>query len=416
MRIPAVALVFVSLARAAGAADFPEASQMPSRAEMPDPLVSDDGSKVTTKDAWFARRRPELKAQFEHYMYGKAPETPFKVSAQVEREDAQALGGKATLKEITLTIGFRGVPPIHLLLITPNDRARPAPVFLGPNFFGNHMVVADPKVALPTGWVPPRSPGEKNNRATEAGRGVQIETWAADTVTARGYALATFYCGDVAPDHPGHEDGVFPHYPGYDWGAVAAWAWGLSRAVDYLVTDKEIDRTRIAVVGHSRLGKAAMLAGAFDDRFQVVIAHQAGCGGTAPSRGLVGESVTQINNRFPHWFNAAFKTFNGRTDRLPFDQNGLVALAAPRAVLFTNASDDVWANPAGQFQVLKAAEPIYLLLNAGGLAAHKPPATGTLAAGTLGYAVRPGKHSMTRDDWAFFLDFADKHLGRPAGQ
>ena len=412
MRIPAVALALAlaSLACAALAADFPEASRLPSLPEMPNPLVLADGSKVTTKEAWFAVRRPELKAQFEHYMYGKAPDAPLKVSATLDREDKQALGGKATLKEITLTLGFRGAPPIHLLLVTPNGRKGPAPVFLGPNFYGNHAVLADSKVALPTGWVPTRSPGEKNNKATEAGRGAQIDAWAADTVTARGYALATFYCGDVAPDHPGHEDGVHPHYPGYDWGTVAAWAWGLSRAADYLVTNPDIDRERIAVVGHSRLGKAAILAGAFDDRFKVVIPHQAGCGGTAPSRGKVGESVQQINERFPHWFNAAFKTFNDGTDRLPFDQNALVALVAPRAVLFSNARGDAWANPQGQFQVLKAAEPVYSLLNAGGLAADTMPETGKLVASTLGYVIRPGKHSMTREDWVFFLDFADKHL------
>src|SRR5262249_9170852 len=178
------------------------------------------------------------------------------------------------------------------------------------------------------------------------------------------------------------------------------------------VREGDVERGRIAVVGHSRLGKAALVAGAFDERFRVVIPHQAGCGGSAPSRGTVGESVKQINDRFPHWFNAAFKQFNDRPDRLPFDQNALVALVAPRAVLFTNATEDTWANPEGQFQVLKAAAPVYALLGAGGLAADAMPETGKLVASTLGYAIRPGKHSMTREDWSFFLDFADAHLGR----
>jgi hypothetical protein len=235
-------------------------------------------------------------------------------------------------------------------------------------------------------------------------------------VIGRGYALATFYSGDVAPDHPGHKDGLHPYYPGYDWGTVAAWAWGLSRAADYLVTVPEVDAGRLAVVGHSRMGKAAILAGALDDRFQVVIPHQAGCGGTAPSRGKVGESVKQINDRFPHWFNAVFKTFSDRPERLPFDQNALAALVAPRALLFTNATEDTWANPEGQFRVLQAAEPVYRFLGAGGLASSTMPETGKLAAGKLGYAIRPGKHSMTREDWAFFLDYADKHLARAPGR
>jgi hypothetical protein len=410
-----VALLACVAARADEPA-FPDVAKLPSQPEMPNPLVMLDGTPVKTRSEWFARRRPELKALFEHYTYGKAPAAPEKVSARLDRENKTFLDGKATLKEITLSYGPSGTPPIHLLLIVPNEGRRPAPVFLGLNFYGNHAAVDDPHVAIPTGWVPSRSPGEKDNKATEGGRGAQADTWAADAVVARGYALATFYCGDVAPDHPGHEDGVHPLYPGFDWGTVAAWAWGLSRAADYLVTDPDIDRTRMAVVGHSRLGKAALLAGAFDDRFKVVIPHQAGCGGSAPSRGKVGESVKQINDRFPHWFNAAFKTFNDRPDRLPFDQNGLVALVAPRTVLFTNAHDDTWANPEGQFQVLKAAEPAYTLLGAGGLAADKMPETGKLVDSPLGYAIRDGKHSMTRADWAFFLDFADTQMGRTAGR
>ncbi|MFO0950048.1 MAG: acetylxylan esterase [Isosphaeraceae bacterium] len=400
---------------AAAPADFPTAEQLPSQPSLPDPLVLQNGSKVANRRDWVEKRRPELKALFDHYMYGAAPDAPPVLRSKVVREDDRFLDGKATLKEVTLTYAPEGTPPIHLLLIVPNDRPGRAPAFVGLNFYGNHTVTADPKVAIPTGWVPAKSPGSENNRATEKGRGAQVDTWAADTVIARGYALATFYCGDVAPDHPGHEDGVHPHFPGRDWGTVRAWAWGLSRAADYLTTLPEIDPTRLAVVGHSRLGKAALVAGAYDDRFAVVIPHQAGCGGSAPSRGTVGESVTKINTSFPHWFNATFKTFNDRPDRLPMDQHELVALVAPRAVLFSNAQDDTWANPEGQFQVLKAAEPVYKLLNAGS-AAERMPETSKLYPGTLGYVIRPGKHSMTREDWGYFLEFADAHLGPKRGR
>lgn len=407
-----VAALAVIAASPAAAPEFPDFAQLPSRPEMPDPLVMLDGTKVTTRATWFGKRRPELKALFEHYMYGKAPAAPTKVTATVDREDRKALGGKATLREVGLAFGPPGTPRIHLLLIVPNDRKGPAPVFLGANFHGNQTVVDDPAVALPTAR---EAAGSRVQRAADAGRGAQADVWSAGTVINRGYALATFHCGDVAPDHPGHDDGVHPHYPGADWGTVAAWAWGLSRAADYLATAPEVDRTRLAVLGHSRLGKAALLAGAFDDRFAVVIAHQAGCGGSAPSRGTVGESVRKINTVFPHWFNAAFKQFNDHPDRLPFDQNGLAAMVAPRPLLFTNAVEDAWANPEGQFQVLKAAEPVYTLLGAGGLDSPRMPATGTLSNGALGYAIRPGKHSMRPDDWAFFLDFADKHLPGKTG-
>ncbi len=409
---PAASIVafVVTLAVPAPAAEYPAVEALPSRPTMPDPLVMFDGSPVSTRADWFGKRRPELKRLFEHYMYGEAPAAPGEVEAALDRVDKKALGGKATLKEITLAFGRREVPKIHLLLLVPNDRKAPAPVFLGLSFAPNFTVLDDPEVAAPTDLEkaaalkkPPR-------------RGSQTDIWNAEGVIDRGYALAVFYCGDVAPDHPGRNDGVFPLYPGKDWGAIAAWAWGLSRAADYLVTDADLDRTRLAVVGHSRMGKAALLAGAFDDRFALVFSHQAGCGGSAPSRGTVGESVKRINTAFPHWFNAAFKQFNDQPDRLPFDQNCLVAMAAPRPVLFTSALDDTWSNPEGQFQVLKAAEPVYKLLGAGALEATQLPETGKLIDSTLGYAIRTGKHSMTRDDWAFFLDFADTQFGRKAAK
>jgi hypothetical protein len=401
--------VFVVLT---SAADFPDVSKLPARPELPDPLVMFDAAAVVSKEQWLTKRRPELKALFEHYMYGSAPSAPTKVTAAVERLDMDYLGGKAVKKELAISFGPPDAPKIHLLLVVPKARRGTAPVFLGLNFHGNHTVANDPTIALPAVWVP-RGPGSKDDRATEAGRGMQADAWQVGSVIDRGYALATFYSGDVAPDHPGHQDGVHPHYPGCDWGTVAAWAWGLSRAADYLQTDPDIDRTKMIVVGHSRMGKAALLAGAFDERFAMVIPLQAGCGGSAPSRGTVGESVKRINTSFPHWFNGAFKEFNDRPDRLPFDQNALVALVAPRPVLFSNATEDSWANPEGQFQVLKAAEPVYRLLGAGGLESAEMPETGKLAAGTLGYVIRPGKHSMTAVDWTFFLAFADKHLGRP---
>ncbi len=401
-------VIVLSVAMPCIAENFPAFADLPSRPEMPDPLVMLDGSIITNKADWFSKRRPELKGLFEHYMYGKAPAAPEKLNATIDREDKNALGGKATLKEIRLVYGPPETPNIHLILLVPNAVKKPVPVFLGLGFAPIFTVIDDPKIAEPVGKEPTAASKKVMWRGSQAG------IWNAEAILDRGYALAVFYSGDVAPDRPGRTDGVFPSYPGFDWGVIAAWAWGLSRAADYLVTDPEIDRTRIAVVGHSRNGKAALLAGAFDDRFALVFSHQAGCGGSAPSRGTVGESVKRINTVFPHWFNDEFKRFNEHTDKLPIDQNCLVAMVAPRPVLFTCAVDDTWSNPDGQFQVLKAAEPIYKLLNAGGLDTSQVPETGKLVDSTLGYAIRPGKHSMNRLDWTFFLDFADKQFGRSA--
>jgi hypothetical protein len=402
------------------AADFPKVADLPANPNLPDPLIRMNGRRVMSKEEWFQERRPELKQLFQHYMYGHVDHELVKLVAAVQREDKHYFGGKATKKEVTIFLrGKLDKPQIHLLLVIPNRRQGPAPVFVGMNFCGNHTLVNDPSIPLPSSWMYPHCPGCENHHATDAGRGGQIDVWALEQSIDHGYAVATFYNGDISPDRPDDPDALqrllwtkrsqYRAGP-YDWATIMCWAWGVSRAVDYLVTDKDIDKDRIAVVGHSRLGKTALLAAAFDERIALAIPLQAGCGGTAPSRGKIGESVKQINKGFPHWFNATFKEFNDHPEKLPFDQNSLVALAAPRPVLFANATEDTWANPEGQFEVLKAADPVYRFLGVAGLAVDKMPETGKLVESRLGYYIRPGKHSMTREDWKVFIQFADKHF------
>jgi hypothetical protein len=407
-------------------ADFPPPEKLPAHPGLPDPLVMLDGTRITTAADWRAKRRPELKALFQHYMYGTIPPPLVKVTAKVEYEDTKALGGKATLREVALTVGPPGAPKVRVLLVVPNKRSGPVPAFVGMNFCGNHALVDDPQVRVPTAWMYPGQPGVVANKATAAGRGKQKDVWALEQSIDRGYAVATFYNGDIDPDRKDERGGIRPFLPKGDTATIAAWAWGISRVVDYLVTLAEIDAKKIAVVGHSRLGKTALLAAAFDERIALAIPHQAGCGGTAPSRTSdpKAESVKRINTAFPHWFNAEFKKFNDQTERLPFDQNCLVALVAPRPVLFSNAAKDLWANPEGQFVVLKAANPVYRLLGAGGLElvpasaleAKPKPFSEVLSAGTLGYYIRPGAHSMTKGDWKVFLDYADRHLKKKAAR
>jgi len=406
------------------AADWPAPDKLPVRDAMPDPLVFLSGEKVTTREQW-AKRRDELKALFQHYMYGTFPQA-VPTTAKVLHTNDRYLDGKATLREVELSFGPPACPKVRLLVVVPNDRKGPVPCFVGPNFGGNHALVTDPKVMVPPGWMYPNRVGVKDNKATEDGRGKEVDSWAIDQTVARGYGVATFYAGDAAPDKADlWKDGIRPHFlaPGVekpgpsDWATITAWAYAVSRAVDYLSGEKDIDGKRLIAVGHSRLGKTVLLAAAFDDRIAMAIPNQAGCGGTAPSRGTAGEAgkyetVARINTSFPHWFNDTFKQFNDDPRRLPFDQNGLVALCAPRPVLFTNATEDLWANPAGQFEVLKAADGVYRLLGVEGLEAKAMPEVDKLVSSRLGYYIRPGKHAMTRGDWKVYLDFADKQLAK----
>ena len=394
------------------AADFPAPDQLPAKPGLPDPTVAFDGAKITSNADWEAKRRPELKKLFEHYMYGRFPAAQ-PISAKVLFEDAKALDGKGTLREVEITCG--GEIKIHLLIAMPNGKT-PAACFVGPNFGGNHLILPDERIHLPTAWVPGNGPGVKNNHATDAGRGKQPTVWPLAEVIGRGYAVATFYCGDVQPDRPAVAEGfrkTLTKTDAAETATIASWAWGISRAVDYLLTDKSIDGKRIAVVGHSRLGKTALLAGAFDERIAVVIPHQAGCGGTGPSRhaDAKAESVARINKSFPHWFCDNFKAFGNDPPKLPFDQNCLVALCAPRPVLFCNAANDLWANPSGQFEVLKAANPAYKLFGHEGITATKAPSPGDpLIDSRLGYWIRPGAHSMTQDDWKTWMAYCDTWL------
>jgi hypothetical protein len=400
-------------------ADFPPVNDLPARPELPDPLVCLDGKKIDTKQDWLAKRKPELKQLFQHYMYGTFPEKPADLAFKVERIDPMALGGKATLKEVTISFGPPETPRIHLLVVVPNKRTGPVPVIFGLNFTGNHSVLADPKIALPKTWVASNKVGVKNNRATDEGRGTAIGTWSIEQTIDAGYAVATAYYGDIDPDRADLREGIQPHLakPGTtpgpsDWGTIAAWAWGMSRCIDYLVTDSAIDASQIVAFGHSRLGKTTLLCAAFDERVAVAIPHQSGCGGAGPSRArsTKAESVEKITKQFPHWFDGHFKEFGTQVDKLPFDQNCLIALVAPRPVLLSNAMEDQWANPDGQFAMLKSADSVYKLFGSVGLAVQARPAVGTLVDSPLGYFIRDGKHSTTPEDWRIFVRYADAQL------
>jgi hypothetical protein len=381
---------------------------------LPDPLISADGSTVTA--ATWAQRRAEILRLFEDQVYGKAPAAHPKQTHKVISSDPSALGGIATRKIVHIRPGGKDGPVLKMLMYLPNDRQGPVPAFFGLNFEGNQATTKDPAVPMATVWL--RNNAKKgivDNRATEASRGYTKGRWPYAESVKRGYALATICCADIDPDFDdGFENGVhglFGKKPGPgDWGAIAGWAWGLSRGLDYLESDTDVNAKQVTVVGHSRLGKTALWAGATDPRFAIVISNNSGCGGAALSRRCFGETLAVINTRFPHWFCDNFQRYNENEVELPVDQHMLVALCAPRPVFIASAEGDTWADPRGEYLSAKHASPVYELLGLPGLPDGDFPAVNTSLIGTLAYHMRSGKHDITHEDWQRYFDFADLHL------
>jgi dienelactone hydrolase len=385
---------------------------------LPDPLTMNDGSQVTTAQQW-RKRRAELLRLFAENVYGRTPTTKPRLRFEEKLRDANALGGLATRREIAIHLTAKSDgPKLHLMLYVPHQRTGRVPAFLAMNYGGNHAVHPDPKITLSTAWMREnKANGIVNHRATEQSRGTEARRWPLEMIVKRGYAIATFYYGDLFPDHnDGRKDSILPHLTkdpkNEDANAISAWAWGLSRALDYLERDKDIDAKRVAVMGHSRHGKAALWAGAQDERFAIVISNNSGESGAALARRNFGETVARINTSFPHWFNAKYKTYNDRVHELPIDQHEIIALIAPRPVYVASAVEDQWADPRGEFLSALAASPVYKLLGKDGLNATEMPGLHQPVMSTIGYHVRAGGHDITNYDWEQWLSFADCHWPR----
>ncbi len=423
--VSALALAAVSLVWTCASAQGTnyDESRVP-KFTLPDPLVASDGQPVGDAQAWFAKRRPKVLELFREHVYGRSPGRPCGMKFETLSVDGQALDGAAMRKEVRVLFnGSEGGPSMDILLYVPRNAKGPVPAFVGLNFAGNHSVDADPGIRLSTRWMRPDRANKKsvNHRAPETSRGLSASRWPIATIVARGYALATIYCGDIDPDfHDEFRNGVHvldggkPRRPD-SWGTIAAWAWGLSRALDYFEVDEAVDHRRVAVLGHSRLGKTALWAGAQDERFALVISNNSGCGGAALSSRRFGETVGRINKSFPHWFCERFRDYNDNEDALPVDQHMLIALCAPRPVYVASAVKDRWADPRGEFLAAKHAEPVYRLLGTEGFGADSSatadlPAVDRPVMGRIGYHIRSGGHDVKLWDWERYLEFADKHL------
>ena len=381
--------------------------------------MTPSGQRIKTANAWRKVGHPAAMKLVAETVYGVRPASVNEVKMDIVRYQGDKLGD-VFRKQVTLRLSRKGKwTDLHLLMYLPLDVDKPVPAFLGLNFNGNHTITEDADVSVTTNWVRnDKKKGYINNVASDSSRGAAQSRWPYKAITKRGYALATIYYGDIDPDyHDGFKNGVHLLF-GDDvrnstsWGSISTWAWGLSRAMDYLEQDPDVDSNRVAVMGHSRLGKTSVWAGATDPRFAMVVSNNSGCGGAALSRRRFGETVNRINTSFPHWFCDNFKQYNGKEDELPVDQHTLVSLIAPRPVLICSAQEDRWADPRGEFLAGVGASEVYQLLGTDGMVANEWPGVNSPVLSRIGYHIRPGKHDVKLQDWHVYMDFADKHLGR----
>ncbi|MBD2702459.1 acetylxylan esterase [Spirosoma sp. BT702] len=358
---------------------------------LPDILKTTTNQDIRTKANWEKIRRPEIIKLFEDNVYGQMPKTFDRLTYSIKREDANAMAGKATLKEVLIEVVHHNQSvKINLVLFVPTKRKGPTPAFLLINNRG------------------------KDN--TDPTRVHKSEFWPAEMVIDSGYAIAAFHVSDLAPDDTvQYVNGVLQLYPeqltaNNGMRAIGAWAWGASRVLDYLEKDATIDAKKVAIVGHSRGGKASLWAAAEDQRFAMCLSNCSGNTGAALSHRRFGETINRINTVFPHWFARKYKKFNNNEDALPLDQHMLLASIAPRPLYVTNASKDLWADPTGTFLSLKYAQKAYSLYGVEANLPVSPPAINQpISKSPLGYHNREGEHNLTAYDWSNFIQFAKVH-------
>ncbi|MBD0352102.1 MAG: acetylxylan esterase [Flavisolibacter sp.] len=382
---------------------------------LPDVLTLQNGKKVTDAKTWMEKRRPEIVKLFEEYQFGKMPPRPADLHFAVFDKGTPAYGGKAIRKQVTVYFTKDTSHKMDLLIYLPAKATRPSPLLLIINFSANSNVVDDPGVKQGEVWT---REGKKIPAAQARGLG-KINV---DTFVTQGIGIATVYYGDIEPDFKeGYKYGIRGYYlkPGQtypaadEWGAISAWAWGLSCAMDYFETDKQIDVKRIALHGVSRLGKTVLWAGAYDTRFKLVIASCSGEGGAALSRRNYGEGINHMTDTSRYFYQFAPNRHNYANDpnRSPVDAHMLVALMAPRPLLLQTGDTDYWSDPKGEFLAAVAAEPVYQLFGKKGPGTDVMPKAGDQSLlNTLGYYMHAGGHGTVPSDWPVFITYLKKYL------
>ncbi len=382
---------------------------------LPDPLTLSDGEPVRDVPTWLQRRRPELLRLFEAHQFGRMPGAPESMHIDVFDPGTPALDGRAIRKQVTVYFseGTSG-PSMDLLIYVPRDAPGPVPLLLNVSFTANSTTVDDPGIRRGMVWNRDR----ERVPAPEESRFRRLDVV---PFLDEGFGVATVYYGDIEPDFPGGiAHGVRQRYlaPGQsepepdEWGAISAWAWGLSRAMDYFETDASVDHTKVAIAGVSRLGKTVLWTAAHDTRFALVIASCSGEGGAALSRRNYGETIHHLTlpQRFGYQFAENYAAYGADPAQSPVDAHLLLALLAPRPVLLQTGTTDKWSDPRGEFLAAVAAEPVYRLLGERGLETETMPAAGQPILHTIGYYMHEGGHGTQPDDWVQYLAFMKRHL------
>ncbi|MFW6308569.1 MAG: acetylxylan esterase [bacterium] len=387
----------------------------------PQLFVTSNGKEINDSQDWFNIKRPEIKELFQKEVYGINPDFSREISLDSQIiSEKRVYSGKAICRQVEIKFSSHlNELCINILLYLPVQKKETVPVFLGLNFFGNHTIVDDSDIIISDSWARKNDAiGVTNHRLTEETRGSYKSRWPLEMILEKGYGLATLYNGEIAPDSEKEfKNGVWSLFKEKteerdfrDWGNIGLWAWGLCRTVDYLETVSEIDKSRIIAIGHSRLGKAALWAGAQDERFALTISNDSGCGGASLSRRRYGETVKIINERFPHWFCKNFRKYGENEEELPVDQHMLLSLIAPRPLYVASAEKDSWADPEGEFLSAKYSSEVYQLLDNNDRLNEMPEVDEPCHQGKVGYHIRSGGHELTKYDWEQFLIFADRYL------
>lgn len=383
--------------------------------QLPDLLKMQNGEAVKTAGDWTNRQRPYIYHLFEQVQFGKFPDHKIPIHFRVLEKDPAAMGGLATRKQVRIFLNQQDTAVYtDLLLYIPNKTNAKVPVFIGYNFGGNQAIQPDANILLTKHWVSSRSKGSVNNQASDSSRGTEASQWQVKEILLHGYAIATAYCGDLEPDYAeGWKTGIRTtmrqslNVAPEDWGAMGAWAYGLCRIADYFEMDDQIDAKKIALFGHSRLGKAALWAAASDQRFSLVISNESGEGGATLSKRWFGETVKVITTSFPHWFISNYNAYSDRVSDLPVDGHMLLSLIAPRPLYVASAEGDSWSDPKGEFLSAKEAGKVYALFHKKGIdAGEEMPVVNHPVGETVRYHIRTGKHDVTQYDWSQYLAFA----------